>query len=596
MAADINLQAILKFVDQSGQGIESAKQNLSSLNDVTGALTTGLAALGITASVAGVVQLGKLGAESLRARSSLATLMGGVERSETTIRKLADATGGEISNTELATRATRLYTDGLADNEQQMVRIAAAAERMGDAMGLSASNALTSLTTALETRSPRALRALGLDVDAVTASYKAMQAAGTDLTDQQLYMEVVLTEIETKFSGVQGKSYDTADAFDRINVSTSNLKDALGEGLLPALVPVLDILTKLLNKGPELAAGREEMARAVLLESDSWEEYEHKLWDVIDQYKITAQQRRWLTSEGVIATRETFNAMHATALLSDEEEHLQEAIAAFIQTGGSAPGLYHGIAKEAGAAAANVVAYVEAQHRVNEQYTSKSAETLSKAYSQWQALGDVTRTGPGGSLAEDVRGRMSSEAAARRVELYAIRASVPPGYREGFASEHFASEGIRQAEDVYSKWNDARREVEFTSAAINEIPATFRSHIEHNFDDAAEQAGAIVGYLERLKSRYRVVIDYTAPVNAGGGAMPREYANGTTFAEQGIAIVGERGPELVYLPRGAQVVPNQNVRNYSIGGDTYNVQDSVAISALKEMVHRARMRAIDARF
>ena len=39
----------------------------------------------------------------------------------------------------------------------------------------------------------------------------------------------------------------------------------------------------------------------------------------------------------------------------------------------------------------------------------------------------------------------------------------------------------------------------------------------------------------------------------GGG---RAYANGTDFAPGGLALVGERGPELVNLPRGSQVIPN----------------------------------------
>jgi hypothetical protein len=34
------------------------------------------------------------------------------------------------------------------------------------------------------------------------------------------------------------------------------------------------------------------------------------------------------------------------------------------------------------------------------------------------------------------------------------------------------------------------------------------------------------------------------------------YANGTNFARGGMTLVGERGPEIVNLPRGAQVVPN----------------------------------------
>jgi len=39
------------------------------------------------------------------------------------------------------------------------------------------------------------------------------------------------------------------------------------------------------------------------------------------------------------------------------------------------------------------------------------------------------------------------------------------------------------------------------------------------------------------------------------------FAHGTSFAPGGAAIVGEHGPELVNLPRGSQVIPNQTTNN-----------------------------------
>lgn len=44
------------------------------------------------------------------------------------------------------------------------------------------------------------------------------------------------------------------------------------------------------------------------------------------------------------------------------------------------------------------------------------------------------------------------------------------------------------------------------------------------------------------------------------------YANGTDFARGGLSIVGERGPELVNLPRGAGVMTNRELRGLGGGG------------------------------
>lgn len=57
---------------------------------------------------------------------------------------------------------------------------------------------------------------------------------------------------------------------------------------------------------------------------------------------------------------------------------------------------------------------------------------------------------------------------------------------------------------------------------------------------------------------------------AAASAMPK-FANGTNNAPGGMAIVGERGPELVNLPRGAQVIPNHKMGQAGGGGMVINV-------------------------
>jgi hypothetical protein len=51
---------------------------------------------------------------------------------------------------------------------------------------------------------------------------------------------------------------------------------------------------------------------------------------------------------------------------------------------------------------------------------------------------------------------------------------------------------------------------------------------------------------------------------------PPGFANGTTYAPGGMALVGERGPELVNLPRGSQVIPNHKMRGGG-GGSSFNI-------------------------
>jgi hypothetical protein len=61
-----------------------------------------------------------------------------------------------------------------------------------------------------------------------------------------------------------------------------------------------------------------------------------------------------------------------------------------------------------------------------------------------------------------------------------------------------------------------------------------------------------------------------------GSQLFPKFASGTNFAPGGAAIVGERGPEIVNLPRGAQVIPNHRSRQIGGGGNvTVNlIEDS----------------------
>lgn len=62
----------------------------------------------------------------------------------------------------------------------------------------------------------------------------------------------------------------------------------------------------------------------------------------------------------------------------------------------------------------------------------------------------------------------------------------------------------------------------------------------------------------------------TTSVTPPSGFMPG-FANGTSYAPGGMALVGERGPELVNLPRGSQVIPNHKIGGLSGGGSPINI-------------------------
>jgi len=76
---------------------------------------------------------------------------------------------------------------------------------------------------------------------------------------------------------------------------------------------------------------------------------------------------------------------------------------------------------------------------------------------------------------------------------------------------------------------------------------------------AAAEAAAITTALEGVKAGIRSF-----------EPKPKGYASGTSFAPGGMAMVGEQGPELMNVPRGAQIYNNRETNNM-MTGNTYNI-------------------------
>ena len=69
------------------------------------------------------------------------------------------------------------------------------------------------------------------------------------------------------------------------------------------------------------------------------------------------------------------------------------------------------------------------------------------------------------------------------------------------------------------------------------------------------------------------------PITLGGASGPAPFfASGTNFAPGGLSVVGEKGPELLNIPRGSQVIPNDVLKggmgggNVTVGGSTVVIQ------------------------
>ncbi len=98
-------------------------------------------------------------------------------------------------------------------------------------------------------------------------------------------------------------------------------------------------------------------------------------------------------------------------------------------------------------------------------------------------------------------------------------------------------------------------------------------------------------YIPNLQAAAHVSV--TATTNYGGvpiipgSNQPPHHAAGTNYAPGGWSWVGERGPELVNLPRGSKVLDaNRSKQLASSSGDTYHIHEATNAAAVAVEVSR----------
>ncbi len=208
-------------------------------------------------------------------------------------------------------------------------------------------------------------------------------------------------------------------------------------------------------------------------------------------------------------------------------------------------------------------------------------------------------------LEQEALKRLREEAARKgQKDLDAIRLSP-----DQVAKINAVSEAYAQQAEVLRQVRERQQEAE---QASGEFYDTFKN----GAIDAITGARELGDVLKELGSRFASMLLNSGfdmlfrpqQGNSLGGSfggvfdwigkfITGKFANGTSSAPGGLAMVGERGRELVNLPRGSQVVPNDITEKLVggggggspvyIGGPTINVDASNAQPGVGEEVRRA---------
>ena len=130
--------------------------------------------------------------------------------------------------------------------------------------------------------------------------------------------------------------------------------------------------------------------------------------------------------------------------------------------------------------------------------------------------------------------------------------------------------------------------------ALREGWAFLKDYIAPIFDTLSTSIQSAIGWLHGLTDALNGV-NFGSPFS--GWRLPSEnlapgFARGTDFAPGGWAMVGERGPELVNLPRGSQVIPAGETRRMlasesgpgTAGGQSVTINNYVTVNGEQDIV------------
>jgi len=136
-------------------------------------------------------------------------------------------------------------------------------------------------------------------------------------------------------------------------------------------------------------------------------------------------------------------------------------------------------------------------------------------------------------------------------------------------------DGLGEAKTITEKWLELQ---ESLNMKIGEAPPFIERitveqqralNLTRQLANAFGQAVAFSDdLLESVKdiAKQLAVRAFVAFITSGAGGFAQQFfgfAHGTSSAPGGPALVGERGPEIVNLPRGSQVIPNNQISNFS---------------------------------
>jgi hypothetical protein len=276
-----DVSKLFQKVGSSSKELEKGSKGLGKafggLKDKTSSLIGPLAKLAGGAAILGVGKASVQASMSAeRFRNSLEGLAGGAQEATSYIDAIQSASLGTISQLDAMAISSKALTLGVVDNAGAMADLTEIAITLGQAQGMTATQSVDDLTTALGRQSPLILDNLGITLKLSEAHQIYADQLGKDVSQLteaekgQAFLNAALIKGKEVASELGGVQLDNAAKSERLNAQMADMAITLGDSLVPVFTAFVGVasealtaITPLLETFAEMTKGLDEMNAAI---------------------------------------------------------------------------------------------------------------------------------------------------------------------------------------------------------------------------------------------------------------------------------------------------------------------------------------------
>jgi len=241
MAKSTSLDIILRMKDEASKHLKGFKANMQGAEAASKKF--GLALGGVSLAAVGLAsKLAIDAAQNERVMITFDSLAKSIGASENAIGGMRDATMGLVDDVSLMESGNKLIAMGLAGTEGEMRELMNTAVRLGSAMGTGPTASMENFALMLANQSIPRLDTFGISSGRVRARIEELMSANAGMSRETAFMTATMEAAKSSLEKLGDFVPTAGEEFEQFKVKLLNAKQAIGEQLIPVMIPLLDHL------------------------------------------------------------------------------------------------------------------------------------------------------------------------------------------------------------------------------------------------------------------------------------------------------------------------------------------------------------------